>query len=52
MLEVYHLKDKVVSYITLGMVQAGKEVEISTKRIKQTYKTNDSHKILTDFNLL
>jgi len=41
MLEVYHLKDKVVSYIILGMVQAGKEVEISTKGIKQRKKGDE-----------
>jgi hypothetical protein len=40
MLEVYHLKDEVVSHVTLEMVQAGKEVEISTKGIKQRKEMN------------
>jgi len=37
---VYYLKDKAVSYIILGMVQAGKEVEICTKGIKQRKEMN------------
>lgn len=43
MLEVNHPKDKVISYVTLWTVQAGKEVEISTKGIKQRKEIEQKH---------
>lgn len=44
MLEVYLLKDKVVTYVTVWMVQAWKLVEISIKGIKQRKEgMNEKH---------